>query len=61
MWPITIVLSAFLIYLFYKSITGPRRDKIDEPSDVMSILNRRLVKGEISEDEYDRLKNRISG
>jgi uncharacterized membrane protein len=61
MWLITIVLFGFIIYLFYKNIAGAGRNNYDDSPDVMTILNRRLVKGEISEDDYDRLKSRISG
>ncbi len=61
MWLITIALFGFIIYLLYKNIARAGRNNCDDSPDVMSILNRRLAKGEISEDDYERLKSRISG
>ena len=61
MWLITLVLSGLIIYLLYKNITGSGRNYNEDSPDVINILNRRLAKGEISENEYDRLKSRISG
>ena len=61
MWLITLVLSGLIIYLLYKNITGSGRNINEDSPDVISILNRRLAEGEISENEYDRLMSRISG
>lgn len=61
MWLITIALFGFLLYIIYKNNTGTGKGNKDESSEIISILNRRLARGEISEDDYDRLKSRISG
>jgi putative membrane protein len=61
MWLITIALFASLIYIFYKNSKGTERVEACNTGDIISILNKRLAKGEISEEDYDRLKSRISG
>jgi len=61
MWIITIGLSGLLIYFIYKNAKGTGRDEAFNSGDVINILNKRLAKGEISEEDYDRLKSRITG
>jgi len=60
-WILTIVIAGIMIYLLYRNITEKNLNIIGASPDAISIINTRLAKGEISEDEYDRLKNRISG
>lgn len=61
MWFITIALFALIIYLVYRSVNkGSSFLSADSP-DALSILKARLAKGEISEEQYDRLKEKISG
>jgi len=62
MWIITLALAGLLIYFIYKETAG-RKIGIESSGspDALSILKVRLAKGEISEEEYDRLKARIAG
>lgn len=61
MWFTTVALFALVIYLVYKSASKSNSLLTADSPDAMSILKARLAKGEISEDDYNRLKNRISG
>jgi len=60
MWLTTVVILGFLLYILYRSIKGSERSNFCESPDVISILNKRLARGEITEEEYDRLKGRMS-
>lgn len=61
MWIITIGLFGFLIYFIYKNVKETGMGEACNSVDIINILNKRLAKGEISEEDYDRLKSRISG
>lgn len=59
-----VIIIALLIFLLLqysrnKNITGTfLQGNNENPAE---ILNKRLAKGEITEEEYDRLKSKISG
>ncbi len=52
-WIALIVLGFYLVYVFING-KGARR------SDPLDILKERLARGEITEEEYDRLKEKLS-
>ena len=60
MWLTTLALFSLIIYLVYRSLKNSQLASGESP-DAESILKKRLAKGEITEEEYDRLKSRISG
>lgn len=54
------ILVVFLLYKLIKNIIiGINRPNIHPTEESLKILNERLARGEISEDEYLRLKNLI--
>ena len=61
MWLITLVLTGFLIYFIYRSILEQNKNyaKFASSSEAMAILKVRLAKGELQEDEFNRLRTRI--
>jgi len=61
MWIITLALAGLLIYFIYRGITEQNKNniKLTSSSEAMMILKVRLAKGELNEDEYNRLKTRI--
>ena len=60
MWILTVVLSIILIYFLYSSIKHRNSGKVSDSQDPVAILKARLARGEISEEEYERLKSRVS-
>ncbi len=60
MWILTIVIAGLMIYLIYRSVSGQNLYIRGTSPDAVSILKARLAKGEISEEEYDKVMSKIS-
>ncbi len=61
MWLITIALFGLIIYLVYRNVKTGSSGLTKQSDDALSILKARLARGEITEEQYDRLKSRIDG
>lgn len=61
MWLTTIALFGLIIYLVYRNVKTGSSGLTAESTDALSILKARLARGEITEEQFDRLKARING
>jgi putative membrane protein len=69
MWLVVIAFWALLIWVIYALVTHVSRrpdqpspgDGRPQPGDARRILDERLARGEISTDEYQRLRNVLDG
>ncbi len=65
MWIITLILFALLGFIIFTLVRNKKGiENIvthSSPEDAFEILKKRLARGEINEDEYDRLKEKLNG
>lgn len=61
MWIITLALAILLVYFAYRGVTGQNKFNVTAggSSEAEAILKIRLAKGELNEDEYERLRSKI--
>lgn len=57
MWLILLVLIGFVVYFVVRSGKWPGRDGEETP---LEILKKRYARGEITQDEYDRMKKELA-
>jgi len=61
MWIIFFAIFAVLLYLLYTLVKNKGLISSATADEPLSILKRRLASGEITEEEYERLKSKING
>ena len=61
MWIVTLALAILLVYFAYRGITDQNKFNARKgcSSEAEDILKIRLAKGELNEEEYERLRSRI--
>ena len=61
MWIVTLALAILLVYFAYRGVTGQNKFNARQgcSSEAEAILKLRLAKGELNEEEYEKLRSRI--
>lgn len=59
-WFIGLLLVGFLIYLLLKNKKGPAQPNRSDSSDAMEQLKMRLAQGQITLEEYQKMKETLS-
>lgn len=60
-WGVMILLLIYLGTRIFKSLTSDNSGNFQDKTDSMAILKTRYAKGEVSEEEYHKMKKIIAG